>query len=155
MIYVTVGTMYMDFPRLIHAMDGIAESSGQPVIIQTGMGTTVPEHCEHFDFKSHDEVLALQSEARIIVSHAGIGSVIDALKQEKPLIVVPRLKQSGEHNNDHQLELAEAVERRGWGRVIMNIDDLKEACADPPTPYKNYSPAKKELIESIRDVLRA
>ncbi len=32
---------------------------------------------------------------------------------------------------------------------------LKEACADPPTPYKNYSPAKKELIESIRDVLRA
>ena len=153
MIYVTVGTMYMDFPRLVRAMDGYASSSGERVVIQTGMGETLPEHCEHFDFKSRDDVLAIQGEARVIVCHAGIGSVIDALKLGKPLIVVPRLAKFGEHNNDHQLELAESVGQRGWGKVILDIDDLSDACADPPGAYAGYAPARDELIGHIRGVL--
>ena len=63
MIYVTVGTMFMDFPRLIRAMDAIAKDTGERVVVQRGMGETRPEHCEHFDFKPHNEVLALQREA--------------------------------------------------------------------------------------------
>ncbi len=150
MIYATVGTMYLDFPRLIHAMDEVASMSGERVVIQTGMGNTLPEHCEHFDFKSREEVLALQAEARVIVCHAGIGSVIDALQVKKPLIVVPRLKQFDEHNNDHQLELAEAVARRGWGRCIQDISELAEACAHPPEAYTEYAPAKQALIDHLR-----
>ena len=150
MIYATVGTMYMDFPRLIQVMDAVALASGEEVIVQTGLGNTLPQHCEHFDFKSRDEVLAIQAEARVIVCHAGIGSVIDALQMKKPLIVVPRLKQFAEHNSDHQLELAQAVERRGWGRMIEDISELAEACAHPPDAYTDYVPAKQELIDHLR-----
>ena len=153
MIYVTVGTMHLEFSRLIRKMDEIARVSEEKTIIQTGMNSFLPENCEHFDFKSREEVEAIQQEARVVVAHAGIGSVLDALKAERPLIVVPRLKRFGEHNNDHQLDLARAVERRGWGRLIMDINDLSEACAHPPPAHKNYSPAKADLIQAVRNAI--
>ena len=150
MIYVTVGTMYLDFARLIHEMDAIAEATQEQVIVQTGMGTTLPKHCEHFDFKPREEVLAIQREARVIVTHAGIGSVIDALQAQRPAIFVPRLKRYGEHNNDHQVDIASAMERRGWGRMILDMDELAGACAHPPAVHMDYRPDRERLISTIR-----
>jgi beta-1,4-N-acetylglucosaminyltransferase len=149
-IYATVGTMYLDFPRLIRAMDAIAKDTGERVVIQRGMGRTVPAHCEHFDFKPREEVQALQAEARLIVCHGGIGSVIDALQAGRPLLVVPRLRRFGEHNNDHQLDLAVAVERRGWGRAVLNVADLPRHCAVPPPAKGNYQPDSERLLAFVR-----
>ncbi len=150
MIYVTVGTMFLDFPRLIKKMDALADSTGERVVVQIGMGATVPVHCESFAFRPREEVLDLQREARVIVCHAGIGAVMDALQVRRPFLVVPRLKRFGEHMNDHQIEIAEAVERRGWGRTIQDIDDLTAACASPPPPPQTYSPARAPLIAAVR-----
>lgn len=153
MIYATVGTMFLDFPRLIDALDAIARDTGEAVTIQIGMGKTIPRHCTSFDFKPHDEVLAMQRQARVIVCHAGIGSVIDALKCQRPFLVVPRLKRFHEHMSDHQMEIAEAVQRRGWGRAIMDVADLAAACASPPPPPAAYRPARNRLIASVREVV--
>lgn len=151
MIYVTVGTLFLDFPRLINKIDSIAKETGEQVIVQTGMGTAIPRHCEHFDFKSHEEVIKIQRQARVIVCHGGIGSTLDALEVRKPLIVVPRLKKFNEHLTDHQLEIAKAVEKRGWGKMITDIDDLPYACAHPPDVPDSYTPAKHRLVAAIRD----
>ena len=150
MIYVTVGTMFFDFSRLINEMDAIALDTGERTIIQTGMGTTFPAHCEHFDFRSRDEVIALQREARVVVCHAGIGCVTDVLNVKRPLIVVPRLKRFNEHMSDHQLDLARAVERRGWGRMILDIRELADACAHPPAAKASYAPARERLVDAVR-----
>lgn len=150
MIYVTVGTMFLDFPRLIHAMDAIARDTGERVVVQTGMGKTLPAYCEHFDFKPREEVLDIQRGARVVVCHAGIGCVSDALRMGRPLIVVPRLKKFGEHMNDHQLDLARAVQSRGWGRVILDVAELAQACADPPPPVETYVPANAPLIADLK-----
>lgn len=153
MIYVTVGTMFLDFPRLIRKMDEIARDTGERVVIQTGLCTTLPEHCEHFDFKSHDDVLALQHEARVIVCHGGIGAVLDALSVHRPVIVVPRRKSFNEHLTDHQLDVARTVERRGWARTILEIDDLPEACANPTAFPASYQPARHRLLDAVRDAV--
>lgn len=153
MIYVTVGTMYMDFARLIHKMDDIARDTGERVVIQTGLAETVAEHCETFAFKPRDEVLELQREARVIVCHAGVGSILDALEARKPFVVVPRRKGLGEHVNDHQLDIAHAVERRGWCRTVLDIDDLEGACADPTPAPADYRPAKHRLIGALREFI--
>ena len=150
MIYVSVGTMFLDFPRLILKMDEIARVTQERVIVQTGMGKTLPEHCEHFDFRPRNEVLELQREARLIVCHAGIGCVMDALQSKRPLVVVPRLKRYNEHMNDHQLDLARAVERRGWGRMVLDVETLPHVCAQPPQAYDDYKPARERLLGSIR-----
>ncbi len=152
MIYVTVGTMFLDFKRLIEKMDDIANKTQERVIIQTGLGTTFPKHCEHFDFKPREEVMALQCEARVIVCHAGIGSVLDALEARRPLIVVPRRKQYHEHMNDHQLDLAEGIRMRGWGRAVHDVNDLEDACANPPAPPPDsYQSSKHRLVSAVRE----
>ncbi|HOZ47159.1 MAG TPA: glycosyltransferase [Candidatus Hydrogenedentes bacterium] len=153
MIYVTVGTMFLDFPRLINAVDRIAQDTGERVVLQKGMGTTIPKHCECFDFKPRDEILALQAEARVIVCHAGIGSVMDALEARRPMIVVPRLKAFGEHMNDHQLDIAQAVERRGWGRMVRDMGELPGACRNPPPVPHDYRPARHRLVAAVREMV--
>lgn len=151
MVYVTVGTMFLDFPRLINKMDAIAEKTDEKIIMQVGLGPTYPKHCEYFDFKPREEILQLQREARAIVCHTGIGSVMDALQARRPVIVVPRLKKFNEHLNDHQLDLAQAIERRGWGRVILDMDDLDDAVKNPPPVPEEYRPSKHRLIATVRD----
>ena len=153
MIYVTVGTMFLDFPRLIRKMDEIAGKTGELVVIQTGLGKTFPKNCDHFDFKPREEVLELQSRARVVVCHAGIGSVMDALRARRPTIVVPRLKKFNEHMNDHQLDVAKAVQARGWGRMILDIDELEQSCASPPAVPEKYAPASGRLVSAVRDAI--
>jgi len=153
MIYVSVGTMFLDFPRLILKMDEIAAATGERIVIQTGMGDAIPIHCEYFDFRPREEVLSLQREARAVVCHAGIGTVSEVLTAKRPLIVVPRLKKYNEHMNDHQLDLARAVERRGWGRLILDVADLESACAAPPPAYSGYAPARAQLVDAVRTMV--
>jgi len=150
MIFVSVGTMHLGFPRLLRKMDAIAGASGERVVVQKGHDKTPLEHCEQFAFAPREELFALIREARVVVTHAGIGSVIDVLNTGRPLVVVPRLKRFAEHNNDHQLDLAEAVERRGWGRNVLDAGELDALCADPPEAYAGYAPAKESLIGAVR-----
>lgn len=151
MIFVSLATMHMDFARLVRKMDEIAAHTGERVVMQTGLATTLPVHAEHFAFKSREELSALIAESRLVVTHAGIGSVIDVLKAERPLIVVPRLQRYGEHNNDHQLDLAKVVECRGWGRMVLDVAYLDALCANPPPAYAGYTPAKAPLIAAVRE----
>jgi len=153
MIYATVGTMYLDFPRLILAMDAIAKATGERVVLQRGMGATMPAHCEHFEFKPRKEIQALQAEARVIVCHGGIGAVTDALHAGKPLLVAPRRKRYGEHNNDHQLDIALAIERRGWGKTILEMDTLAAHCAEPPAAKRDYQPDSARLFQFVRGAI--
>lgn len=150
MIYVTLGTMFLDFPRLTHAMDTIAAKTGERVVMQLGMSKTIPQHCECFDFKPHQETLDIQRQARLVVCHAGIGAVTDALHVRRPFIVTPRLKRFREHMNDHQMELAQAVARRGWGRVVLDMADLESACADPLPFPEGYTPDKERLLNAVQ-----
>jgi UDP-N-acetylglucosamine transferase subunit ALG13 len=142
--------MFLDFPRLIQAMDAIARDTGEQVVMQTGMSKLRPAHCAWFDFWPHERVLALQQHARVVVAHAGIGVTLDALHARSPLILVPREKARGEHMNDHQRDIAEAVDRRGWGRMITDMGALPDACAAPPPIPGSYRPAKAPLIAAVR-----
>jgi UDP-N-acetylglucosamine transferase subunit ALG13 len=153
MIYVTLGTMFLGFDRLVAAVDAIAESTGEQVIVQLGNASSPPGHCEWFEFLPREECLEIQRHARVIVGHAGIGTAIDALSMQRPFIVVPRLKRFNEHMNDHQLEIAEAVERRGWGRMVLDMEDLADACAHPPEVPQGYSPNKAPLIAAVKAMI--
>ncbi len=153
MIYVTLGTMFLGFDRLVGAVDVIAEDTGEQVILQLGNASRYPSHCEWFEFLPREECLDIQRHARVIVGHAGIGTAIDALSVQRPFIVVPRLKRYNEHMNDHQLEIAEAVQRRGWGRMVLEMKDLAGACADPPGVPTGYSPNKEPLIAAVKSMV--
>ena len=155
MIYVTLGTMFLDFPRLIHAVDDIAHARGERCVMQLGLSPTRPQHAEWFDYRPHEALLALQAEARVIVAHAGIGVTRDALRVRRPLILVPRLRRYREHMNDHQIDIARAVAQRGWGAMVHDTAELPALIAAPPAPPAQYAPTRGPLLDAVRDFVAA
>ena len=59
-----------------------------------------------------DELVEHVRRARVVVSHAGVGSVLTALANGKRPVVVPRLHRFGEAVDDHQLPFAPQARRR-------------------------------------------
>lgn len=119
MIFVTVGQHPEGFERLVRAADEMAMLVDEPVVIQRGGTRYVPKFARHFDFVTESQVQAWLSRARVVISHGGAGSILNALQVNKPLIVVPRLERLGEVLDDHQLELAETLSQQGRVTVVM------------------------------------
>lgn len=152
MIFVTVGTHNQGFERLVKKADEIAKGIDEDIIIQRGHTAYKPVNASFFDFASRDEMRRSVEKARVVVSHGGAGSIIFALGAGKPLVVVPRLKAYEEHVNDHQLELAKALEKEGKVRAVDDIEELEAAlkASDGAIPIKGEKPA---MIKIIKDYL--
>jgi beta-1,4-N-acetylglucosaminyltransferase len=129
MILVTVGNHIEPFDRLIRGMDELAARLDEEVVIQTGHCSYEPTHAHHFQFTSGIEMQELTQVARVQVSHAGSGSILTALRMGKPLVVVPRRLKYHEHIDDHQLQLAYAVEKQGKLVAVHEVspEDLMAA----------------------------
>jgi UDP-N-acetylglucosamine transferase subunit ALG13 len=89
MIFVTVGTQ-LPFPRLINAMDDLADLLEEKVIAQTGSYSEPTRNVEKFDTLEPAKFEQYFIAARVIVAHAGIGSILSAKRYEKPLVLFPR-----------------------------------------------------------------
>lgn len=107
-------------------MDNIAKKNDEEVIIQTGHINYKIQTAKHFKFLSGEEFTKIYESARLIVSHAGIGSIITALRNNKPFIIVPRMKKYGEHLDDHQLEIAGEIEKEGIATVVYDLKNLEK-----------------------------
>lgn len=103
MIFLTVGTQ-LPFDRLVQIVDAFALSNNADVIAQVGSSAYKCRHVKAVSFLTPDEVDEYFSKCSVIVSHAGMGSIINALRIKKPLIIFPRKACFGEHRNDHQLD---------------------------------------------------
>lgn len=128
MILVTVG-MQLGFDRLIAAMDALAPGIGQPVIAQVGKGTFRPVNMAAHVSIAPAEFEALVEQANLVVSHAGIGTVLTAARFAKPVVLVPRRASLGEHRNDHQLATVRQLAGRPGIVVAENEGDLARAIA--------------------------
>jgi UDP-N-acetylglucosamine transferase subunit ALG13 len=75
--------------------------------------------------------MSAYASADVVVSHAGVGSTIEALDSGHFPIVVPRRAAFGEHVDDHQVPLAVDVAKRGLAihreADELTVDDLLEA----------------------------
>ena len=125
MIFVTVGQA-RDFSRLVKKIDEIGERIKEEIIIQQGQTKYVPKNCKHFEFVSRDDFLKYVKKSRIIITHAGVGSIITALNCGKPTIVVPRRKKYNEHRNDHQMDIAREFNRTGRVSVCYDVNNLEK-----------------------------
>lgn len=126
MIFITVGTHTQQFNRLLEKIDELVgnRTIKEKVVAQIGYSTYKPKHYSYFKFAEEDRIQELFANSRLIITHAGAGSIITGLIHKKSLIVVPRLAKFGEHVNDHQLEIATAFELQRKVLVCRSIDDL-------------------------------
>lgn len=115
MIFLTIGTQE-PFDRLVRAMDRWAASHARmPVFGQLGAlkpDSHRPAHFPFTEFMDAAEYDARLQSARLIVAHAGMGSIISALTHAIPIIIMPRRAALGEHRNDHQLATVDRFRSR-------------------------------------------
>lgn len=103
MIFVTVGSQ-MPFDRLILGADSWCQSHPSArVIAQIGDSKLTPAAMETYRTLPPQRFTALLAEADIVVSHAGMGTIISAAEFRKPLVLLPRRGALRETRNDHQV----------------------------------------------------
>jgi beta-1,4-N-acetylglucosaminyltransferase len=117
LIFLTVGMHHQGFDRLVCAMDQVAASLEEKVVMQIGASSYEPQHAQWFRFADQAEIDRLVSDSRINIGHSGIGTVLTAFRCQTPLILVPRRAGRREHVDDHQLELAYSLAESG--RIIL------------------------------------
>lgn len=150
MILITVGTQ-LPFDRLIRAVDAIAPTLGEPVFAQTGGGDYEPVNMEFSALISPVRFDELIRQTSLIISHAGIGSVLTAQKHRKPIILMPRRAALGEHRNDHQLATVSALKGRHGIYIADDEAELPGLLArqlEPPSPEAE-NPSRERLRETL------
>lgn len=112
-IFVTLGTISpYRFDSLVDKLLTVAPAETE-FTWQVGVtdrfelpGTVVSEMSSH----------TFQNEAAssdLVVTHAGVGSVMELLDHRCPVLVVPRRKSRNEHVDDHQSQIAREIASRG------------------------------------------
>ncbi|MBO6556622.1 MAG: hypothetical protein JJ957_08990 [Pseudomonadales bacterium] len=156
MIFVTVGTQ-LPFDRLIRSMDQWAHESKHDVFAQTGNGVYKPMNIDSMKFLGVKEFDRRVSQADLLVSHAGIGSIITAMEMSKPIVVMPRLARFGEHRNDHQLATVSKLKELNNVFVAESEHDLgnaiREALDHTKTELNTAPTARAALVTSISDFI--
>jgi UDP-N-acetylglucosamine transferase subunit ALG13 len=111
-IFVTIGSVF-PFDRMIRAADQWAAANPEAeTYAQIGDGRYEPRHMPWIRRLDQDAFLAAMSRARLLVAHAGMGSVITAGQLGKPIVILPRLLDRGEHNTNHQVDTANWLKDR-------------------------------------------
>lgn len=149
MILVTVGASHFRFDRLLHAVDGL--STSEAVVVQHGPSPVRPAGARCIEFLPFDAVAELVGQARVVVTHAGVGSILLSLMHDKRPVVVPRLRSFGETVDDHQVESARRFARAGLVTLVEDPRGLPLAIANGGGAA---SPAPREDV-SLVDDLRA
>jgi len=129
LILVTVGTQ-LPFDRLVKAVDTFAKDLTRPVLAQIGKGSYTPQNMKWIKNIEPADFDSVFRDATVIVSHAGIGTVLTAKRFGKPIILVPRQASLGEHRNDHQLATVGQLAGRPGIYVAHSDEDLKNYLLD-------------------------
>ena len=158
MIFVTVGTQ-LPFERLVGAVDEWAARQSPPpdVLAQVGMGRVDYPHVRcvrTLDGRAYAEAIA---GARLLVAHAGTGSILTALDCGVPVILLPRDASRGEHRDDHQMQTARQMERMGLVKVAWNefeVTTLIDHEMATPRGARQPRVRNNELVKFVGEWLR-
>lgn len=126
MIFVSVGTNEARFDRLLRAVAELPVD--EPLLIQHGHSVRVERpDAELVDFLPFEGMVEAIRSARVVVTHAGVGSVMVALANGKRPVVVPRRKSFAEAVDDHQLQLGRRFAQAGLVTFVEDPEGLAEA----------------------------
>jgi UDP-N-acetylglucosamine--N-acetylmuramyl-(pentapeptide) pyrophosphoryl-undecaprenol N-acetylglucosamine transferase len=126
-ILVTVGTNEARFDRLLEAVETIAD--GEELLVQHGPSPVRPRGARCVDYLDFDDINAEMRRARVVIAHAGVGSVIVALMNDRRPIVVPRLARFAEAVDDHQVPFGRRLHEVGLVRLVEDPAELAAAVA--------------------------
>lgn len=124
MLLVTTGTNEQPFDRLVRAAAGLAER--EDAFVQYGSSREPHGAGEWVEFLDFDELAERMRDARVVVCHAGVGSIMLARKCGHRPVVLPRRVHLGEAVDDHQLHMGRRLHAAG---IVTLVEDERELAA--------------------------
>jgi UDP-N-acetylglucosamine transferase subunit ALG13 len=157
LIFVTVGTHDQGFERLVRKIDDLVEEKKirDNVIIQTGYTEYKPKACKWFKFVSPQEFEKICKKSSLIITHAGVGSIMTCLKFSKSIIVVPRLKKFNEHRDDHQLQITKELENQGKILAVYDVDKLENMISRAKIWRPKKSSKENKILSLVDNYLKS
>lgn len=152
-----LGTQKNDFSRLLKEIEKCIDNKTieEEVIVQAGSTKYKTNKMQIFDLIGREELDEKKKEASFIITHGGVGSIVGALKMNKKVIAVPRLKQYGEHVNDHQKQIVENFDKQGYIKGIFKIEELENAIKNinqfTPKHFKSNTDSIIKIVENYID----
>ena len=156
MILVTLGTQDNSFERLLKEIEHLIETGiiQEKVIVQAGNTKFESNKMKIIDFVSQKELEEFINKASYIITHGGVGSITEALKQNKKIIAVPRKKEYKEHVNNHQMQIVENFNKQGYIIGIQDIEELEKAIKIIPNFKPNkYKTNTQNIIKIIENFI--
>ena len=145
-IFATCGSSTLRFPRM---MEALRQLPAEDLYVQHGLADP-PPCASAYDFLPFERMVELIEQADVVVTHAGVGSIMCAVQAGHVPVVFPRLKRYSEAPDDHQVELAKALAAQGTVVAAWSADDLAETVAHAPSRGPARAPRGQELIASVR-----
>lgn len=157
MIFVTVGSQKFQFNRLLKEIDELIENKviNEEVFAQIGVSDYKPQNYKYKEFVTQDEFNKYLDEARLIITHAGTGVIVNAIKKGKKVIGIPRLSKFGEHVDDHQIQLLNEFANMNLIETCIDEKELKEKIQQIDNKeLKKYDSNNENFIKDIKEYIR-
>lgn len=156
MIFVTVGTQDKQFTRLIRGVENavITGKITDEVIVQAGNTNYESDYLKILNYVPFEEFNKYLAASDIIITHGGVGSILNALKLKKKVIAIPRLKKFGEHINDHQLQVIKKMTEQGYILSCEDENDIADKIKEADDfVVKEYNSNTEKFIAEFKNVL--
>jgi UDP-N-acetylglucosamine--N-acetylmuramyl-(pentapeptide) pyrophosphoryl-undecaprenol N-acetylglucosamine transferase len=152
-IFVTVGTNEAPFDRLLLALDRLPR--GEQLIVQTGASRMRPRGAVCIEQLPFEALADHVRRARVVVMHAGVGSVLVALTNGKRPVIVPRRAEFGEAVDDHQIAFARRFAAAGLATLVEDEETLPAAVVTvPELAFRNEFGPGLRLTAELGDYMR-
>lgn len=102
-------------------LDGSDEMVIQHGVTAPGVAGPRTRWIEHMPW---ERFAASIRSADVVICHAGVGTVVTAIRSGHRPVLLTRLARYGEHVDDHQLQLAERLSERGLAYVAGPAADV-------------------------------
>lgn len=158
MIFVSLGTNDKSFKRLLDKIEKEISLGNikDKVIVQSGYTKYESKNMDIIDLMPMDVFNKNISECDILITHGGVGTILDGLKLGKKIIAFPRLAKYQEHVNDHQVEIINEFYNCGYiltGEMDNLVDLIKKCKSFNPKSYKSNNYRFNKLIRDYIDNL--
>ena len=154
MIFVTTGTQ-LPFDRLLRPILSWAEENlNEKVIAQTCSSELSSSVVEMREFIAPEAYLEIIKNTNLIISHAGMGTIITANEHKIPIVIMARKFEYGEHRKDHQLSTIEKFRNMKGVYVVDSKEDIFKVLSeiDSLLPFTlDDSEQRKSLTSFIQN----
>lgn len=150
MIFASLGTMDMPFVRMARAVDLLAASTDEEVIVQTGWTDYEYKHAKAFKFCTKDEMQQYIDRASLLIMQGGWGAISEAMEKHKRMVIIPRYDKT-EHIHD-QFQLIRKLDEQGCVIGVFDEKDLPKKIEEARTfDFKQLQKGNAEIL--IREKL--